>query len=186
MGTVTAGDHGARERVSATVVSESDARWAIRVVDIAQFDVGHVEEQRATGRQVVGDQILDQLGLSVDAAVATQQRMEVEMMGAPIQADVEAAVELRLAIEPPGGTDLAQQIDRRLFQDPGPDPSLHVGPGLTFQHHRGDALQVQQPSQDQPGRPGPDDRHLRLGGRETGRGIGHVVRLRFGLPKVGS
>src|SRR4029450_10793581 len=44
-----------------------------------------------------------------------------------------------------------------LSQPPAPDPLLDVGAAARLQHHRVDALQVQQVRQQQPRRPGPAD-----------------------------
>ena len=58
-----------------------------------------------------------------------------------------------------------QQLDRALLQHPGPDPLLDVLAATQLQHHRVDAVQVEEVRQQQPGRPRPDDPHLGPHGR---------------------
>ena len=57
---------------------------------------------------------------------------------------------------------LVQQVHRPLFQHAGTDTPLDVVPALAFDDDAVDALQRQQPRQQQPGRTGPDDAYLCL------------------------
>ena len=110
------------------------------------------------------DQVLLHLGLPVDPHRAAGEVDEVEVVPlavptvVPLQVD--AAVLVALALEPVGQPDLAQQVDGRLLEDAGADPGGDVllRPGLD--HHRLDALAVEQVGEQHPGRPGPDDRDL--------------------------
>ena len=66
-----------------------------------------------------------------------------------------------LALEPPAQPDLAQQVHGRLLEDAGPDREATYSSERRLDHDRLDTLAVEQVGEQQPGRPGPDDRDLR-------------------------
>ena len=61
--------------------------------------------------------------------------------------------------------DCVEQVDRALFENAGADALLHVLAALRLDHDGLDALQVEQVREQQAGRSGADDAHLRANGR---------------------
>ena len=71
---------------------------------------------------------------------------------------------------------LAQRLDGAVLEHAGTHPVLDVVAIARLEHHRLDALQVQQVRQQQPGRSGTDDRHLGAHLSESGTPPGAIGR----------
>ena len=104
------------------------------------------------------EQVLDDLLLAVhrDAAAAGQLG-EVDPVPAPGEAQLDAVVHEPLALHPVAEPALDQQVDRALLEHAGADALLQVRAAAHLEHHRLDALLVEQVREQQPGRPGPHD-----------------------------
>ncbi len=81
-------------------------------------------------------------------------------MALPPEPQLDAVMDQALAQHPLPRARADESVHRALLQHAGPHPVLHVVAAAGLQHHRLDAAQVQQVGQQQPGRPGADDRDL--------------------------
>jgi hypothetical protein len=64
-------------------------------------------------------------------------------------------------VEPLGDVRLVEEVDRRLLENPRPDPPLDVVAAAQLEDDRLDAGQVQEVREHQPRRAGADDADLR-------------------------
>lgn len=137
-------------------MAEADPRpVAPRVLDRERLGL---EEQRTALLQLERDQVLADLRLRVHQhGAAAGEGREVDPVPFPFEAQFDPVVPEPLAVHPLAGPGGAQGVDGPLFQDSGALPALHVRPVAALQHHGVDPRVVQQPCQQQSGRPGSDD-----------------------------
>jgi hypothetical protein len=138
-----------------------EAEHGLVGVERADFGVRDLELDRGPGRQPGLDQVLDDLGLGVDRhPAAAGQVAEVEVVPLPLELEVDPAVFEALGIHPSAKANGAKEFDRAGLEQPGPLPSLAVGPAAVFHHDRVDPAQRPQVGKQQARRAGPDDRDL--------------------------
>ena len=165
---VGAGDDVALEHLRVAVgVGEPDP-GAVGV-DVLGRDVGDLEQQRRAAVQLRLDQVLGDLGLAVDPDGAPAQLREVQLVPGAGVLQVDAAVLEALALQPVADAGLGQRVDGVLLEDAGADARLDVVAGPVLEHDGVDALQGQQPREQQTGRAGADDAYLGAHGAECDR-----------------
>ena len=99
------------------------------------------------------------LGVNRNAASAGELA-EVDAVAASAESQLDAVVHQALAPHSIAQAGFIQQVDGALLQHAGPDTLLDVLPAPGLDHHRLDALQVQQVRQHQTGRAGAHDSNL--------------------------
>ena len=157
---VTAGDHVAVEAVLLAVVLEADVRLV--ALEAVHAHVVHVEEQRQAVLDPRRDQVLDDLGLTVDHDVAPAgQLVHRHVVPLAVELEVYAAVDDRLGVQPLRDTGPLEQVDGSLLEHSGPDARLDVLPAAVLEHDGLDPGAMQQRREDEPGRTGADDRDMR-------------------------
>ena len=129
-------------------------------VEVVHFDVLDLEPQVATGVQPRGDEVLHDLLLAVDDDRAAGQLGEVDAVPRAVETQLGALVRHALGVHPLADAGLAQRFGGAVLEHAGAHARLDVRAVAPLEHDRLDALQVQQLGQQQPGRPGADDRHL--------------------------
>ncbi len=130
-------------------------------LEVVQFDLGDLEDQGPAAVEAGGDQVLDDLLLAVDRDPAPAgELVEGDVVVAALEAQVDAVMDEALLDHPISDPHLDHQVDGALFEHSGPHPLLYIGPVTRLDDHRVDALQVQQPPEHEPGRPGADDSDL--------------------------
>jgi hypothetical protein len=132
-------------------------------VDARHGDRGGLEQHLPAGREPGRHQVFDHLLLPVHRDRATGEVGERDAVVLAVEAQRQPVVRQALAVHPLPQPDLAQQLGGGVLEHPGPYPLLDVVAAARLQHHRLDAGQVQQVRQQQAGRAGPDDPHLRSG-----------------------
>ncbi len=159
MEAVAAGDDVAFEHVVRAVMGEGDARAV--GLDLVHGHVGDLEEQRQAGRHARRDEVLDDLGLTVDDDhPPAGQLAHRHVMTLPVELQVDAAVDDALAVHALADARIAQQVDRALLQHAGTDALLDVLARAVLEDYRLDALARKQLRQRQSGRPGAHDPDL--------------------------
>ena len=155
---VAAGDHVALEdALHPAGVGEGDLRpGGLDVVDRRARDV---EEQRPVG-EPGRDEVLDHLGLPVDHHRSTGQRGEADPVPFPGHLQVDAVVDQTLPVHPIADTRRAEQVDRLLLEDAGPDPGLDVLAGAVLDDDAVDAGVGQQAREEEAGGACADDPDL--------------------------
>ena len=83
-------------------------------------------------------------------------------MPAPVEAQLEAVMDEALAVQALGQAGLVEQVDGSLLEHPRAHARLDVLAAAGLEHHRLDALAIEQVGQQQPGRTGADDPDLGL------------------------
>jgi hypothetical protein len=173
---VAAGDDVALDRLRLALVDEADP-WPGRL-DAGELDILDLEQQRAPTFEPVRDQVLDDLCLAVDRDRATIGKIaERDPVTLALELQVDSVVDDSLAVQPFGDAGAFEQLHGALFEQPRPDPPLHVVAATVLEHDRFDSRLLEQPREQQPGRPGADDRNLgsycrRAHTRPRPRGIG--------------
>ena len=157
---VTAGDHVAVESMCLAVVGVGDV-WRV-ALELANGDVGHLEQQRQPVVDPSRDQILDHLGLPVDDdRPAAGELVERQVMPVARELQVDAAVHDPLSLQTLANAGADQRLDRSLLEHAGADPVLDVVAAAVLEHDRLDPRAVEQLRQREPRRAGTDDRDLR-------------------------
>ncbi len=156
---VAACDDVALELLRDALVREPNARpLAVELVHAHAVDV---EEQRQTARQPRSDEVLHDLGLTVDDdRPSTAQLGQRHVMPLAVELKIDAVVDDPFAIHPLADTGFAQQLDRPLLEHAGADPVLDVLATPVLEDDALDARDLEQPRERQPCRPRPDDADL--------------------------
>ena len=106
-------------------------------------------------------EVARQLGLAVDQhRIAAGMLVQIDMGEHAVMGDLEAVVDLALAVHPLAALRLAHQPGKAVLEHAGADAGQHVIAAVFLQHDGVDALQVQELGQQQPGRPAADDADL--------------------------
>ena len=156
---VAAGDEVARDLVRRAVDRARDARC--RTGEVVHLHVGHLEMERPARGHTRRDQVLHDLVLAVDGdGPAAGQRRHVDVMPQSVEGDGDARVPQTFAAKPVADADLVHEIHRALLEHAGTDARDDVFLAAILEDDRVDALQVQQVTEHQTGRSGPDDGHL--------------------------
>ncbi len=129
-------------------------------VEVVQLGVGDLEADVDAVGQVRGDEVLHDLLLAVDEDRASGEVGEVDAMTPAGEAQFGAVVRHALGVHAAADARLAQRLGRPVFEHAGAHACLDVGARARFEHHRFDALQVQQPGEQESRRTRADDRHL--------------------------
>ena len=159
---VAAGDHVALELAPLAIVGEADPRPL--GLELVHADVVDLEEQRQPALQPRGDQVLDDLRLSVDHDRAPAGELaERDPVALAVELELDPVVDDAFALQPVGDARLRQQLDGALLEDARPDPVLDVVAAAVLEHDRLDPRALEQPRERQPRRAGADDSHLRAG-----------------------
>ena len=107
-----------------------------------------------------GDQVLDDLLLSVDRHVAAGQFGDPDPLRVSLAAEIDAVVGQPLPREPLADPELMHEIDGVLLEQAGTHPPLDVVAVTRLEDHRLDPLALKEERQRQAGRPGADDSDL--------------------------
>src|SRR6266404_1298042 len=105
-------------------------------------------------------EVLLQFGLPVDQNASAGQSLEVYPVTAVGEGDVKAVMDESVAHHPSANPGLLKQFHGGPPQQPRADAGLHVILRAALQYHRVDPVATQQLREQQPRRPGTDDRHL--------------------------
>ena len=84
-------------------------------------------------------------------------RVQVQVMGATIESHVEPVVDQGVLMESGAETQLGEQVDADVLEDPGAHPPFDVGAGAVLHDHGIDALKMQHMAQSEACRPRSDD-----------------------------
>ena len=159
MEAVAAGDDVALERLPLARVRERDARRVGR--EAVERDVGDLEAGFAAVAQARGDEVLDDLLLAVDRdRPPAGEPAEVDAVALAVEAQLDAAVDERLAVQTVAEAGVGEQLDRALLEDARADAVLDVLAAAVLEHDRLDPLEVEEVREQQAGRPGPHDSDL--------------------------
>ena len=133
-------------------------------VDALRTHVLDLEQQRRPRFEACGDQVLHDLLLAVDRdAPAAGELIEGDPVAFAGEAQLDAMVDEALALETLADADLDQEVDRPLLEHTCAHPSLDVVARTVLEDYRLDALEMQQVSEHEAGRPRADDSDLRAG-----------------------
>ena len=160
----------ARTRTSATarfspfapfpLVHEGDQR-RFRL-DPRERHVLRLEEQRPPALDARGDQVLDNLLLSVDRdRAAAGERRKVDPVPLAGELQLDSLVDQALAAQAVADAHLLEQVHGALLENAGSDPALDVLAAARLEDDRVDSAEVQEVRQHKAGRPGADDPDLR-------------------------
>jgi hypothetical protein len=156
---VAAGDEIAIDRLRLAVGPIGHARPFAQ--NIVQRDILRLVDGRGAGGGAAVHQILGDLGLPVDHDGLAGQRLEVDAMPHPVDADLRAVMHEAFAVHARADARLVEEIDRDLLDDTGADAAKHVFAGVPFQDDVVDAVLVEKLAEQQARRSRPDDRNLR-------------------------
>lgn len=116
------------------------------------------EEQWAALLELERYEVLAHLRLGVHHhGAAAGQGGEVDPVPLPCEPQLDPVVPQPFPVHPVAGPGRSQHVHRPLLQDPRALPPLDVRPVAALQHDGVDPRVVQQPRQQQAGRPGSDD-----------------------------
>ena len=136
------------------MLGASEVRPSSSTSETSKQDLGVVAQAR-------GDEVLDDLLLAVDRdRPAVGEPAEVDAVALAVEAQLEAAVDERLAVQTVAEAGVGEQLDRALLQDARADPVLDVLAAAVLEHDRRDPLEVEEVREQQAGRPGPHDSDL--------------------------
>ena len=155
---VAAGDEVAFDLLRPALMREADLRPLRR--QLMHADAVDLEQQRPAVDQSLRHQILHHLLLAVDGDEFADQRLEFDAVQFAIDADIDAAVALTLALHARADADIDQKFGGPMLDQPGADAVLDVIAAAVLDDDGFDALQMQQPRQHQAGRPGSDNSDL--------------------------
>ena len=143
---VAARDHVAFELVVAALVPVPNERTV--GLEVVHRDVRRLEVEISTGLEAETDQVLDDLGLTVDddrPSVGEVAQRDAVPFTCELQFD--AVVHEALAQHALARAGRDEEVDDRLLEDAGADACLDVLAAPILQDHRVDALQVQEVSE---------------------------------------
>ena len=131
-------------------------------MEIVHAHVFHVEQDRAACGETGGDQVLHDLVLAVDGhAFPARQLGEIDAVTLAPEAQLDAVMDQSFALHARADAGLDEEVDRALLQHAGADALLDIGAAAVLEDHRIDPLEMEEMGQEQAGRPGSDDPHLR-------------------------
>ena len=106
------------------------------------------------------------LGLAVDHDVASGERGQIHTMPGTVEQKVEAVVDQPFARQAVAHAGTAQQVHHALLEHAGPDAAQHVVGAPVLDDERVNARSMQQLTEQEAGRAGPDDGDLNPRGRQ--------------------
>ena len=127
-----------------------------------------VEVEGSAGLQAETDQVLDDLGLTVDddrPPVGEVAQRDAVPLACELQLD--AVMDEALALQALARAGLDEEVDDRLLEDARADACLDVLAAPVFEDHRVDVLAVQEVSERESGRACADDPDLRAGSAQA-------------------
>ena len=166
------GDGGARNAVEAVAAGNEvgmdlldfavvvETGLGRRRIQVVKRRILHAEQDLSAGGEARGDQVLDHLVLRVDGDRAAGELGERDAVAAAAEAQIDAFVHEALALHALAHAALRQQVDRALLEHAGADRGLDFLAAARLDHHRGDALEVQEVREEQAGRARSDDGDL--------------------------
>ena len=157
---VAAGNEVARDTDAVPGGIDVADRRRIRI-ECFKCHAAAVKSNFAARGKLQGDEIFYDLLLTVNEHRTAGEALDVDVMAASVEADVDAAVDERLAMQSLGRADLIHQVDATLLHEPGPNAGFAVlsRPGL--QDDRLDAGQPQQMREHQARGPGANNSDCR-------------------------
>ena len=158
--TVAAGHHRGLQALFAPALAE-DHRRPLTLEPLKPHRLG-LEQDGAARLQPGAHHILHHLMLAVDHHRAAHEPGEVHPHGAAGIAQIDAVVHQPLAAHARAQPHPLQEGRHIMLHHPGADAPFDVGAAVALEDHRLDAAAVEQMGQQQPCRPGTDDRHLGL------------------------
>src|ERR1700722_6988241 len=171
MVSVASGDKIAAQFVVPAAVSVTHS--GTRAIEAFDRHVGRLENQlRARDMEGI-DQILGDFGLPIHRNAAASQRFEVDPDATAGKGETDAVVHQAIFEHPLADLGLHEQVNRSLLQHAGADARGHVLSTLALQNDVSDALERQQPREQQTGGTGTDNGHLSTRhARASRRGLG--------------
>jgi hypothetical protein len=140
-------------------VAEADFR--IAAVEIVNAGVRNIEENLATVGEALADQIRDDLFLIIDEHPLADQLVKVDVARLALERDIDAVVHHRLALQTRANAGVDQHLRDPVLHQTGAHPRLTIGAAPILDHDAGNAGEMQQMRQHQPGRSRPHDADLR-------------------------
>ena len=136
-----------------------------RGVDVVRLHVLGIVNHDSAEAVAAVVQVARELGLPVDDhRIAVGQPLQVHALPDAVVGDVEALVDLPLAVHPLGDLRLAHQRREPVLQHARANASEHVVAAVLLQYDRVDAAQVEELRQQEARGAAPDDSHLGLHG----------------------
>src|SRR5207342_664313 len=128
--------------------------------------VAGLEADLSPSGEARGDEVLHDLVLSVHRDRPTVRQLgERDAMPLALELQVNPVVDEPLAIHSLADADGAKEVDGPLLEHASTKPFLDVRPVAALDDDGVDALTMEQVAEGEPGRSGPDDRHLRASAR---------------------
>src|SRR5262245_25845071 len=155
---VAAADEVTVELLELTFVAEPDLRRSPR--EIVDAHIVDPEHDLAAVGEPFRYQVLHHLLLSVDRNALPDQVAEVDVVQCALEAEMNAVVEHRLALQTLADAGLDQQVGGPLLEQAGADAALDVGAAAVLQDDGLDAHKVQEVREHEAGGPGADDADL--------------------------
>ncbi len=176
---VAATDEVALDLLRPALMAKADLRAA--AVEVVDAGVRDLEENFAAVGKPLGDQIGDDLLLVVDEHLLADQLVEVDVPRLALAGDVDAVMHHGLALEPGADTGVHQHVRDPMLHQAGAHARLAIGPAAVLDDDAGNAGEVQQMRQHQPGRSRSDDADLGAHGSSSP----HDALARCGTPRDG-
>src|SRR5688572_26053046 len=159
MKSVAPGDEIAGDLVLVALVTEANLRCR---VDVVYRDLFALEIQRAEGGDSCIDEISHDLVLPVDRdGLSAREIGEIDPVALPLKAEVDPVVAKSAALDARANAHGHQQIDRTLLEHAGAHSVDDMIAAAVLDHHRVDAVQMQQLGEQQPRGTGTNDADLR-------------------------
>src|SRR5690606_1008648 len=113
-------------------------------IDAAHLDVGDLEERRTAGGVPRGDEVLDDVLLTVDPDRATGQVGQRDPVATAVESELDAVVRYAFDVQAFADAELAEKVDGALFEHSRADPLSHVLSTVLLDHDGLDAVTHQQ------------------------------------------
>lgn len=156
---VAAGDEVAVDAIADTVLVVGDERRC--AAEIVQCDIRGFIDSGEPRRLTLVHQIMRHLGLAIDGdMLATGQTGEVDAVQAPIEGERYAGMRQTLGVQPIRRACLAEQVDGALFEHARANTPEHMLAARPLENACLDTDGGKQLTEQQAGRPGPDDSDL--------------------------
>ncbi len=144
---------------SAALVTITNARGA--GIEIVQGQVLHLVQHRTSCRAARMVEILLHLMLAVDRnRAAAGELRHIDAVQRARKADVDSVMHQPLAPHAIAQTDRGHEVDHALLQNARAHTLDHVLFAARFEHHRIDSLEMEQMSEQKPGRTAADNAYL--------------------------
>ena len=129
--------------------------------EIVQFDVGRLPHDRPVAGETRGDQVARALALAIDGDGLAREAREIDAEAPAVDGQFDAFMHQPLAMQSFGDTGLLEQPHRSLFEHARAHAGFDIGPGAGFEDHAVDPVGLQQPGEQETGRPRANNADLR-------------------------